>query len=108
MAGYKHGTHKSQKGYPRISAGPLRGKYIHRIVAEAMLRRPLGKDEDVHHKDGNKLNCHPSNLQVIGHAEHGAVSARQHWFLQQKEKKEKEQWNDYFDSEQKHVCATKT
>ncbi len=42
-------TCKTTKRYPRCTAGPLRHKYIHRIVAAALLGRELTKDEEVHH-----------------------------------------------------------
>lgn len=41
------------------------GQYVHRIVAEAVLERPLVVGEVVHHKDGDKRNNHPDNLQVF-------------------------------------------
>ena len=69
------------RGYPRMSSGPLRGIRIHRILAEAKLGRTLKKDEDVHHLDGDKLNFAPENIQVLGHREHGCVSAKQHWYV---------------------------
>jgi hypothetical protein len=87
------------KGYPVIKAGPLRDVRIHRLIAEAMIGRPLRKDEDVHHKDGNKLNCHPSNLQVLGHNEHGSVSAKQHWYLKAHDIVLEQEFNAYMNAE---------
>jgi hypothetical protein len=84
------------KGYPRISAGPLRGQRIHRIIAAAKLGRPLTKDEDVHHEDGNKLNFAPENLRVMGHKEHGCVSAKQHHYLNGIDVSLKGEWDSYF------------
>ena len=55
-ARWKGGTGLNGKGYPRIWAGPLRGQYLHRVVAEAMLGRELRPDEEVHHRDKDKLN----------------------------------------------------
>lgn len=46
--------------YPKD--GPV---HKHRIVAEALLGRALRPGEVVHHVDGNKQNCHPSNLAVF-------------------------------------------
>lgn len=40
-------------------------RHIHRIVAEAVLGRPLLPDEVVHHGDLNKQNNQPSNLYVF-------------------------------------------
>lgn len=42
----------------------------HRFVAEGVIGRPLRADEDVHHKDGNKSNNDPSNLEIISHSDH--------------------------------------
>lgn len=49
--------------------------YQHRLVAEKALGRRLRRGEDVHHKDGNRENCRPWNLRVVGHAEHAAEHA---------------------------------
>ncbi len=42
------------------------GKYVqeHRIVMAGMLNRPLTKAETVHHKDGDRLNNAPENLEL--------------------------------------------
>ena len=40
-------------------------KPLHRWIAEKKLRRPLKNVEVVHHKDRNKLNNSPQNLQVF-------------------------------------------
>lgn len=62
---WKGGTFVNTNGYLRIGAGPLRGKYVHTIVAEAMLGRALREDETVHHKDADRLNPSPDNLEVV-------------------------------------------
>ncbi|RLB86633.1 MAG: hypothetical protein DRH26_16995 [Deltaproteobacteria bacterium] len=46
--------------YPKIGA-----IHIHRIVAESIIGRKLTKKEVVHHKDGNRHNNHPSNIEII-------------------------------------------
>jgi len=83
------------KGYPRISAGPMRGQRLHRIIAAAKLGRPLRPDEDVHHLDGDKLNFAPGNLQVLGHREHGCVSVKQHYYVKQHDIHLEAEWNEY-------------
>lgn len=69
MAGtYKNRTRargKRGKEYIRLSAGPLRNKYVHKFVAEAMLGRVLKEDECVDHRDRNGLNPAPWNLRVV-------------------------------------------
>jgi hypothetical protein len=84
-------------GYLRIMAGPLRKKYVHVLVAEAKLGRKLRRDEHVHHKDGDTRNPAPDNLLVIGEAVHGAVSARQYWYLKQKFSREEAAWRAFLD-----------
>lgn len=41
------------------------GSYVHRIVAAAWRGTPLRPGEVVHHRDGDKRNNHPDNLQVF-------------------------------------------
>lgn len=54
------------------------GRHQHRIVAEAMLGRPLLSSEIVHHKDGNKRNNNPENLEVMTQSEHCKKHFRKH------------------------------
>lgn len=47
-----------------------KGRHMHRVVAEQTLNRPLQKGEIVHHKDGDKWNNSPENLEVMTQSEH--------------------------------------
>lgn len=55
--------------------GSLHGGYLrvmdqgrrvlqHRLVMERLLGRPLHPEETVHHRDGDRLNNHPDNLEL--------------------------------------------
>ena len=46
------------------------GRYVHRMVMEEHLGRPLSDNEVVHHIDGNSSNNDISNLQVMSSSEH--------------------------------------
>lgn len=98
-------TLKTTKKYPRISAGPLRHKYVHRVVAAALLGRELTKDEEVHHKDGDKLNFNWDNLMVLGEKDHGWVTAKQAWYMRERDDRLKREWDDFMDEEEKAFMA---
>lgn len=42
---------------------------VHRAVAYAFLGKPPNEDDDINHKDGNKLNNCPENLEWVTHKE---------------------------------------
>lgn len=97
---FKTGTTcKTTKNYPRVTAGPLRYQYIHRIVAAAMLGRDLKKDEEVHHRDGDERNFHFSNLVIRGQKDHGWISAKQAWYMKEQDGKLKEVWEKFIKEE---------
>lgn len=61
------------KSYPKLF-----GRHLHRIVAEAKLGRPLKPGEVVHHRDENKRNASPENLEVLeSQKEHAALHAHE-------------------------------
>lgn len=60
------------KGHPKAYVNHY---YEHILVMEKMLGRYLNDDEIVHHKDGNRLNNEPSNLELKTRVEH----SRYHW-----------------------------
>jgi hypothetical protein len=62
------------------------------------LKRKLRKDEDVHHRNGNKLDFRLHNLLLLSHKEHGWVSAKQHWYMKRKEEVERREWDEFFQS----------
>lgn len=45
----------------------------HRLVMEIIIGRKLDTNECVHHKDGNKLNNDPDNLEIIYRSDHSVL-----------------------------------
>lgn len=66
-------------GYPYIylpnnTMANKAGKvYIHRLIMSIKLGRILTSEEIVHHKDENKLNYDPDNLELTNHIDHGKL-----------------------------------
>lgn len=54
-------TVKNERGYLRITSGPLRGEYLHRAVWEKVAQRPLPEGWQVHHMHGKLHSC-PESL----------------------------------------------
>ena len=69
---WKGGRTITQHGYVLVKVGTehsladVRGyAYEHRVVAEAMLERPLTSSELVHHKNGDTQDNRQENLEVL-------------------------------------------
>lgn len=75
---WRGGRVTDPRGYVLIRVGTdhhladVRGyAYEHRIVGEQKIGRRLLENEIVHHKDENRQNNHPDNLEVVlGNSEH--------------------------------------
>ena len=48
---------------------------LHRVLVENRIGRLLRRDEHVHHRDEDKSNDSPSNLEVLSVAEHARIHA---------------------------------
>ncbi len=69
---WKGGTKTRPDGYIRDSKTD---RYIHRIVMEKHLGRPLLSEEHIHHIDGNPKNNDINNLQIMSNSEHRRLEA---------------------------------
>lgn len=49
-------------------------KYVHRILAEIKLGRPLKPNEQTHHKDRNGLHNSMDNIEVLTHQDHVKIT----------------------------------
>ena|SRR5215471_8428860 len=72
---WKGGRYIDSKGYVAVRVGPNRYVREHRLVMSALLGRPLRPDEVVHHKNGNKTDNRPENLELRSNSDH----TRHHW-----------------------------
>ena len=59
------------------AAGKSKAVPHHRLVMECVLGRLLGPMETVHHRDGNRANNDPANLEVLTRQAHGHAHAEQ-------------------------------
>lgn len=63
------GSTRDRRGYVAVKVrrgGPPQDQweYEHRIVMACLLGRDLRPEESVHHRDGDKANNHPDNLEL--------------------------------------------
>lgn len=56
--------HVHSTGYIRVSIGKQRKAYKHRQVMEAMIGRPLLPEESPHHRNGQRADNRPDNLEL--------------------------------------------
>lgn len=71
-AAHRNGDKQRDRGEQK-SYRKRYGRHEHRVVMEQMLGRPLRSGEIVHHKDGNKRNNAPGNLEVMTQSEHAKL-----------------------------------
>jgi hypothetical protein len=64
-------------GYKEFTRGEHKGRSEHVVIMESLIGRRIKRSEHVHHKDRNKLNNHPSNLQLLTISEHAALHRKE-------------------------------
>lgn len=69
--------HVDHHGYIRLFGLPGgRWEYEHRWIVSQQIGRPLTRYEHVHHRNGDKQDNRPDNLQLMTWAEHVALHNR--------------------------------
>lgn len=58
-------------------------QYTHRVVAEKAAGRKVSRKENVHHKDEDKQNNDPSNLDILSTRDHALAHPQIRWDLDQ-------------------------
>jgi hypothetical protein len=67
-------------GYIAGTMGENKHRSQHVIIMEGIIQRRLLPGEVVHHKDGNRSNNDPSNLQLMTRAEHASYHRRERYW----------------------------
>ena len=75
---YRINYSKNDNRYRATHKKTGKGVSYPRLIMENYLGRYLEKNEDVHHKDGDKTNTDISNLEIIDHVKHVKQHNREH------------------------------
>lgn len=80
------GLSNRSSGYSEFTRGENKGRSLHRVIMEKHIGRKLGRNEHVHHIDGNKRNNDISNLELMSASNHAAHHAKENHKLRRRNK----------------------
>ena len=76
----RHNTGEALRDPPgATSYRKVSQRHEHRSVAEEMLGRSLRKGEIVHHRNGDKRDNRPENLEVMTQSAHASLHFKEYW-----------------------------
>lgn len=75
--GKGRGWRVTASGYIEFTMGPNKGRLQHNVVMEQRIGRRIARGEVVHHRDENKQNNDPSNLELMTRSEHTSHHRRE-------------------------------
>jgi hypothetical protein len=85
---WKGGKTTNEEGYIRITAGPHRGRYEHRVLWEIAFG-PIPTGMDVHHRDEDRSHNVLPNFELREATPH-RLAALKSWEKRSKQKKRKD------------------
>lgn len=81
------GTRITSNGYFEYTMGEHKGRLVHVVIIEKRIGRRLYSNECGHHKDENKQNNDPNNLDLMTKSEHMRLHALKNNHLRKRDKK---------------------
>ena len=83
------GTRITKAGYIEFTMGENKGRLEHVVIVEKRVKRRLFANECCHHKDENKQNNNPDNLELMTKSDHMRLHALKNNHLRNRDKKGK-------------------
>lgn len=78
------GVTTKPSGYIEYTRGPHKGRSVHVVLMEGLLCRPLLPSEVVHHKDHDRSNNAPGNLELMTRHAHASLHATENYPLRKR------------------------
>lgn len=72
----KGSVYQHNSGYIDVWTAPGKKELLHRLVAQDVLKLDIS-NVSIHHKDQNKLNCSPNNLEKMDQSYHASLHGKE-------------------------------